>query len=109
MADMLTLWGAINKDGSIRNSGGGFNVTKQGNGQYVISFRTLFNDVPAIVGSQTNYGDLGEANTDGVVFPIVDRGSATAITGDGGGKHQDRSFSFIAIGIADRPNPSFKE
>ena len=105
---MLTLWGAINADGSINSSSGGFSVTNQGPGQYVLSFRTLFNSVPAIVGSQTNFGTIVEMNTDGVVFPFVNTGSATVITGDNKGNQGNRSFSFIAVGDAGANNPQFK-
>lgn len=107
---MEILWGAINANGTISSSGGGFSVTRQGAGQYVISFRSLFQTIPSIVGSQTSYGNLGESPVDNVVFPLVDTGSATAITGDSNGNHQDRNFSFIAVGnIGSAKNPKFKE
>src|ERR1051325_4279921 len=103
---MEILWGAINANGTIASSGGGFSVTRQGTGQYVISFRSLFQAVPSVVGSQTNFGGLNENPLDNIVFPIVDTGSATAITGDAQGNHQDRNFSFIAIGnTAGAKNP----
>jgi hypothetical protein len=106
---MEIIWGAINANGTISSSGGGFSVTRQGNGQYVISFRSLFQTVPSIVGSQTNYGNLGESPVDNVAFPLVDTGAATAITGDSQGNRQDRNFSFIAVGKIGPKNPKFKE
>ena len=106
---MEILWGAINANGTISSSGGGFSVSHQGNGQYVISFRSLFQTVPSIVGSQTNFNNLGENPVDNVVFPIVDTGSATVITGDAQGNHGDRNFSFIAVGNVGGKNPKFKE
>jgi hypothetical protein len=104
-----TLWGAINANGTIASSSGGFSVSHQGTGQYVISFRTLFQSTPSIVGSQTNYGALNQNPLDNVVFPFVDTGSATVLTGASNGSLQDRNFSFIAIGNAGAANPKFKE
>ena len=95
----MTVWGVVNKDGSI-GAGNGFSITHQGNGEYIISFSPAFSGMPAITGSQVNYGDQGQNTRDNVVFPFVNNGSATALTGDGGGSRTDRSFSFIAIGPA---------
>ena len=53
---------------------------------------------PAIGASQTNFGDMGQNTNDNVVFPFVDKGSATALTGDYHGNHVDRGFSFLARG-----------
>lgn len=108
--ETVTLWGEINANGSIVSSGGGFKVFPQQNqpGVYLIVFQTSFNAVPAIVGSQTMYGSIGESNTDGIVFPLVSTDSATAKTGDGSGNAQNRNFSFIAIGVPGAANPKFK-
>jgi len=104
-----TLWGTINADGSIASGSGGFNVILTQPGQYVISFQHLFTGLPSIVGSQTRFGSLGESSTDGVVFPQLNNASTVAITGDGGGNHQNRNFSFIAIGFQGEPNKEFKQ
>ncbi len=95
-----TLWGVVNKDGSITSSGGGFTITHQGNGEYIISFSPTFSATPSIVGSQVLFGQESQDTRDNVVFPFLNSGAATALTGDSQGKHQDRSFSFIAIGPA---------
>jgi hypothetical protein len=93
--------GTINADGSVKSAGiNGFTVQKQNSGQYLITFVPPFADTPAIVGSQTRFGNVNDENpSDNVVFPLLDNGSATAVTGDSDGNHRDRSFSFIARGI----------
>jgi len=53
---------------------------------------------PAIVATQTNSGSLSEANTDGVVVPLLTNSSATVITGNNKSTPEYRSFSFIAVG-----------
>lgn len=93
----MTISGVVNANGSIA-SGSGFSVTRQTTGQYVIDFTQAFSELPAIVGSQTQFGNIGQNTRDNVVFPFVSNGSATALTGDSNGSHTDRSFSFIAIG-----------
>ncbi len=95
---VTTLWGSIHSDGTIKSSGGGFSVSRQGTGQYVISFRTQFVNIPSMVATQTNWGKLDERTTDGAVIPFLDSGEATVLTGNSDGTHDDRSFSFIAIG-----------
>lgn len=93
--------GTINGDGSVKSAGTkGFTVQKQSAGQYLITFTPPFADTPAIVGSQTNFGNVSDENpSDNVVFPLLDKGSATVVTGDSEGNHKDRTFSFIARGI----------
>ena len=91
-------WGYINADGTIKDGSGDFTVTRVDNGVYQVSFSREFIATPAVVGSQTGYGSLGQANTDGVAFPFVEQISFTAKTGDSKGSAQNRSFSFIAIG-----------
>jgi len=103
------LWGAVNANGTTASGSKGFSVTRQGTGQYVISFRNLFQSTPSIVGSQTNYGVLPENTLDNVVFPFVDTGTATVLTGASNGGPTDRNFSFIAIGVVGPANPKFKE
>lgn len=108
--ETVTLWGQINADGSIASSGGGFKVFPQQNqpGVYLITFQTSFTTLPAIVGTQTMFGNVAESNTDGIVFPVVSTDGAYAKTGDGSGNAQNRSFSFIAIGYPGSSNPKFK-
>ena len=96
MSDMMVS-GVINSDGS-KVSGHGFSVTSQGSGEYIISFSPPFSEVPAIVGSQVNFGSTGQDPRDGVVFPFVNAGAATVITGDSAGGHSSRTFAFIARG-----------
>ncbi len=100
MSTTATIYGTIGKDGNII-SGSGFEVTKQQTGQFTIDFEQNFNDIPAIVSSQTGYGNLDENTMDNVVFPFLSAGSATAITGDASGHPSSRQFSFIAIGEVD--------
>lgn len=94
-------WGTITADGKIVNSSGDFMVTNIDNGRYTVSFNDHFSSVPAIVGSQNNFGSDSEWNTDGVVFPFVNTNSfqVNTGTGGGGGDLQNRSFAFIAIGF----------
>lgn len=101
------LWGTISADGSIISGSGGFWVGYQGPGVYVITFPS-FPNAPAIVGTQTSSGSLSEDSREGMVFPWVNVNYAVAITGDGNGNQQDRSFSFIAIGEATPANPGLK-
>jgi hypothetical protein len=94
---MRIYWGTVDKNGDAVS--GGKSVTKVNTGQYSIIFG--FNGLPAIVGSQTRYGKLDEANTDGIVFTPVMAKVATAITGNNVGVKEDRSFSFMAAGEND--------
>jgi hypothetical protein len=92
-----TIYGTVASDGRII-SGSGFISQRQNNGTYVIDFEPGFSNIPAIVGSQTGYGNINENPLDGIVFPYLNQGSATALTGDSSGGKTDRQFSFIAIG-----------
>ena len=93
------LWGAVDAQGNTVAGSGGFSVTKRSDkpGMYDLSF-TGFTSIPAIVATQTNSGNLTEANTDGIVVPILNGSSATLITGNNRSTPEDRSFSFIAVG-----------
>jgi len=96
-----TSYGVINKDGTINSGSGDFTVTAQGNGEYIISFSPAFKGTPSIVGSQVLFGDTSQWPTDNIVFPFLNGGAATAITGGSdAGNQSNRSFSFIAIGPA---------
>ncbi|TRV43980.1 MAG: hypothetical protein EWV53_22765 [Microcystis panniformis Mp_MB_F_20051200_S9] len=75
-------------------------MTHQSNGEYIISFSPAFSATPSIVGSQVLYGQQSQKPLDNVVFPFLNSGAATALTGDSEGNKKDRSFSFIAIGPA---------
>lgn len=92
------LWGNVSSDGSLAQGSPGVKTCIGNVGVYLIDFGLTFTVTPAIVGSQTQYGSATEGNTDGVVFPIVSTSSATAVTGDGSGNHQNRSFSFVVVG-----------
>lgn len=95
----LILWGVITADGTIASSSGGFTIPKPTQaGQYVINFTTPFTTVPAIVATQTNSNNLTEANTDGIVIPILSNTSATLITGNNKSTQESRNFCFIAVG-----------
>ena len=94
----MTVWGVVNKDGSINSSSGGFSVTHQGHGEYTISFSPAFSATPAITGSQVLFAQDNQSTLDGIVFPYLNSGAATVFTGDGGGSQEARSFSFIAMG-----------
>ena len=93
-----TVWGVVNSNGTAQ-SGSGFTVQYAGTGQYSITFDNAFSDIPSIVGSQVLFGSLNENTMDTVVFPQLTSKLATALTGEASGKHQDRNFSFIAIGF----------
>ncbi|WP_157915389.1 hypothetical protein [Burkholderia ubonensis] len=92
------IWGTIDKNGSILNGSGDFTVENVSSGKYAISFSPGFSALPGIVGSQNNYNDSGQANSDGVAFPFVNKNSCQANTGNSTGSLQNRSFAFIAIG-----------
>jgi hypothetical protein len=94
----ITLWGSIDGDGRKESGSTGFSVSKQEKGQYVISFSPTFSGTPAMVATQTRHGRLDQETNDGVVIPLLTNSSATLLTGKDNGNHEDRSFSFIAIG-----------
>ena len=97
MSTQTTLWGSIEKNGTIVSGSGGFSVKRESTGNYTVLFNTAFNNNPAVVGSQWGYGS-GENTRDNVIFPTLSAGSVTVQTGDGGGNYSDRNFSFVAIG-----------
>ena len=88
----------MNADGSVASGSEDFSVTNVETGVYVIGFRSNFIGLPAVVATQNRFGGVNESNLDGVAVPLVAAGSATAVTGDGGGSKQNRAFGFIAIG-----------
>ncbi|MDJ0903195.1 MAG: hypothetical protein QNJ55_30795 [Xenococcus sp. MO_188.B8] len=96
----MRIWGVVNSDGTV-NSGGGFSINHQGDGEYIISFSTAFSGIPAIVGNQVLFGRPNQNPLDGLVFPFLDSGSATVLTSNANGAKVDRSFAFIAIGSMD--------
>ncbi|AIO65358.1 hypothetical protein [Burkholderia oklahomensis] len=99
MADSRIIWGSVNADGTIKSGSGNFAVERIDTGKYTVSFNAGFSTVPAVVATQNNYGGTNESNLDGVAVPFVNQNSFQANTGDGGGKPQNRSFGFIAIGF----------
>ncbi|UXU86500.1 hypothetical protein [Burkholderia sp. S-53] len=92
------VWGTIDKNGSILNGSGDFTVENVSSGKYSISFSPGFSALPGVVGSQNNYNETGQANSDGVAFPFVNKNSCQANTGNNSGSLQNRSFAFVAIG-----------
>lgn len=99
LAPPRTVWGVVNPDGSIRSTGGGFTLARNGSGSYQITFDPPFRYPPAVYGSQVRFGN-GESAVDNVIFPFLDEKSTTAVTGDGAGHAADRSFAFTATGIS---------
>lgn len=92
-----TVWGVVNRDGTVRSTGGNFTLTRQSVGQYLITFVPPFANQPALVASQANYG-FGQSTLDNVIFPRANANSAIAVTGDDRGVPTDRAFSFVATG-----------
>ena len=102
---MKTVWGSIASNGAIvsgsTNSGDGYNFSVNPSttrpGQYYINFNPVFATVPAVVGSQNNYGNNNvESPSDGVSMPTVTPtyfvpSNLFVVT---------RSFAFIAVGEA---------
>ena len=95
MAVSKSISGVIDKDGSTL-SGNGFSVSHLSQGEYQIVFDAAFTAPPATVGSQVMFKSDGENPLDNVVFPYLAKTGFTAITGDSGGKRQDRAFAFIS-------------
>lgn len=95
-----TIWGLIDKQGRIMSGSGGYRVDKEVSqpGLYKITFDEEFLDLPAITGNQVNFESLEQDPRDGVVFPVLDRYSVKVIVGKSTGTHEEREFSFIAIG-----------
>ena len=100
------LWGAVDSKGKLISSSGGVSVSEPDPaGQYVIRFPNQFRSLPAIVATQTNLGNLTESSRDGIVVPLLSIDSATLITGNNKSTHENRSFSFIAIGEPGSASP----
>jgi hypothetical protein len=78
-------------------------------GQYEITFELAFTSMPAIVATQTNSGNISEANTDGIVVPLLTEASATLITGNNKSTPDNRSFSFIAVGQGGPGSPQIQD
>ncbi|WP_157648996.1 hypothetical protein [Burkholderia ubonensis] len=92
------VWGTVSSNGSIQNGSGDFTVENIGTGKYTISFSPGFSALPGIVGSQNNFNNPNQSNTDGISVPYVNKNSCQINTGDGKGSADNRSFAFIAIG-----------
>jgi hypothetical protein len=105
------LWGAVTENGEVVSGSGGFLVTKplKTTGQYEITFELAFTSMPAIVATQTNSGNISEANTDGIVVPLLTEASATLITGNNKSTPDNRSFSFIAVGQGGPGSPQIQD
>jgi hypothetical protein len=97
----VTIWGAINGDGTIASSSGDFTVTKTGTGTYKISYPGIgFVATPSAVGSQNRFGSNGQSALDNVIFPFVSNTETTVIAGDSKGNASDRNFGFSITGVA---------
>lgn len=90
-----SISGVVSSNGDII-SGSGFSATRINQGEYQIVFDAAFHAVPATVGSQVLFKNEGQDPRDNVVFPFLAKTGFTAVTGDSGGKHQDRNFAFIS-------------
>lgn len=101
---MTIIFGNVNKDGSIRNGSGDFEVTYVGTGQYLIDFADgSFQNPPAIVLTQnyrswTDFSYDGGDSRDNAVLIASDHSHAKVLTGNGQGGHEDRNFTFVAVG-----------
>ncbi|WP_175947612.1 hypothetical protein [Burkholderia pyrrocinia] len=92
------IWGTIDAKGNILNGSGDFTVENINTGKYTVSFSPGFSALPGIIGSQNNFSNPNQSNTDGISVPYVNKNSCQINTGDSKGSAQNRSFAFIAIG-----------
>lgn len=96
------VWGCINVNGS-KHSGRGFNSNKIGMGIYEVTYNRPFLAPPAVVLTQNfksweDFGYGGGDGRDGCILAASDEAKFKAITGRSDGIHDDRNFTFIAIG-----------
>lgn len=101
MADRI-VWGCINKDGSA-HSGSGFDIDHLGDGLYLVTYGTPFQNPPAVVLTQNyknwdDFGYNGGDTRDNCVLVAADRLKFKVKTGDSGGDGTDRNFTFISTG-----------
>lgn len=93
--------GSIQSDGTVAG-GGGFNISKIGTGQYIITFSSAFVGRPSASVTQV-FADFdsnawGGSTLDNALITHLDSNKMHIRTGDGGGNPSDRDFSFIVIG-----------
>ncbi|MGI2031003.1 hypothetical protein ACRQ1B_01290 [Rhizobium panacihumi] len=98
MAVTRIIAGVVDGNGNIISGGDDFQVNRPNTGEYQINFYNGFSEIPAVVGSQVLYGSDQQSSADNIVFPFVSRLAFTALTGNGQGTHDNRSFAFIAAG-----------
>ncbi len=94
-----TLYGAVNTNGSIHNSGsGGFSSRREGNGQYLIDFDSRFGKSPVVVATPIGRTP-GGAQSDNVINVEITRDNCTIWMFDvPEGNRQNGAFTFIVMG-----------
>ncbi|MFJ5304093.1 hypothetical protein [Streptomyces sp. NPDC088350] len=100
MAESVSVWGIVAKDGSIL-SGTGFKVDRVGTGVYTVLFDRTFVGVPSVVTTQVYPNDTSSTGGDVLDNSVVVGISSDrfrSITGSSANVKADRDFSFIAIG-----------
>lgn len=99
--NLRIIRGTVNSDGTIA-AGSGFSVTKQGTGEYLITFTQAFSARPSGSVAQVypNLDDFGAGGStlDNALFTGIDSIGAKVITGGSTGTRLDRYFTFIIIG-----------
>lgn len=99
MDGLRIVWATIGPDGQVLTSSEPIVVQHTATGIYTIQFALSYKVLPTVMGSQVLYGSDNQNPVDNVVFPLVNQNGFTAITGDSGGNHSDRHFSFLALGV----------
>lgn len=105
----LTIYGYVDSDGTILK-GSGFKTVHDDTGVYTLMFDNasdgsdIFNDTPVVVVSQVYTGEMsyggGDVTDNALVIALaIDR--AKILTGNKNDNHQNRQFTFIAVGPSD--------
>ncbi|HSF43743.1 MAG TPA: hypothetical protein VLT87_28375 [Thermoanaerobaculia bacterium] len=111
---MAQAWGTITAYNTttpkVNSGSGNFTISRSAEGAYEIEFAEgTFQNTPALVvvqqysgkdgrGRWTDFGYGGGDTRDNAVISALDKSKAKVITGNPDGKHEDRNFSFFAIG-----------
>jgi hypothetical protein len=100
----LTVWGAVNEDGT-RKAGTGFKPERDKKGRYTVKFDPdTFASMPSVVtleNCSTGWEDFESDGCDGrnnTVLIAVNKDKFKIKTGNHGGDPIDRNFTFIAVG-----------
>lgn len=94
------VYGYIDADGTLITGSGIYNIDHEAPGVYGVTFTTPFGSTPAVSATQVYNGEQDYAGgylTDNAVIIYIDNTMAKFLTG-AGTDHQDRKFSFIAVG-----------